>query len=48
MMAAITPQKYIRICTNIEIVDDLHEAANKVCSAYDDLIRLGRRKLAVE
>jgi hypothetical protein len=30
-----------------EAVFQIEEAKNKVCSAYDDLIRLGRRKLAV-
>jgi hypothetical protein len=29
-------------------IDDIHQTANAVCSAYDGLIRLGRRKLGAE
>ena len=31
-----------------QAVDDMHQTTNKICFAYDNLIRLGRRKLAVE
>lgn len=31
-----------------QTVEDLGQAAQKLCSAYDDLVRLGRRKLGVE
>lgn len=36
------PEKYC------EALNDIEESASDVCSAYDDLIRLGRRKLAVD
>jgi HNH endonuclease len=29
-------------------IEKVHDTANEICSAYDDLVRLGRRKLAVE
>lgn len=29
-------------------IDDMHQTTNQICSAYDNLIRLGRKKLAVE
>lgn len=31
-----------------EAVDNMHQAANDICSAYDSLIRLGRRKLGID
>ena len=40
--------KYSKPEIYYKAVNDVQEAANKVCSAYDDLVRLGRRKLAVE
>lgn len=31
-----------------EAINRVHDAANKVCADYDDLVRLGRRKLAID
>ncbi len=48
MMAIYPDIKYSKPKIYYKAVDDVHQAANKVCTAYDDLVRLGRRKLAVE
>lgn len=40
--------KYSKPDIYYRAIDDVHQTANKLCSAYDSLIRLGRRKLAVE
>ncbi|NHC37048.1 HNH endonuclease [Scytonema millei] len=46
---AVYPEiKYSKPDIYHKAVNDIHQTANKVCSAYDNLIRLGRRKLAVE
>ncbi|MBE9249438.1 HNH endonuclease [Dolichospermum sp. LEGE 00240] len=48
-MMAIYPEiKYSKPDIHHKAVEDVNQAVNKVCSAYDDLIRLGRRKLGVE
>lgn len=48
MLAVYPDIKYSKPDVYYKAVNDLHQAANKVCSAYHDLIRLGRRKLGVE
>jgi hypothetical protein len=40
--------KYSKPKIYYKAVDDGDQTANKVCTAYDDLVGLGRRKLAVE
>lgn len=47
-MAIYPDIKYSKPEIYYKAVDDVHQGANKVCTAYDDLVRLGRRKLAVE
>jgi hypothetical protein len=48
IMAIYPHIKYSKPDIYHKAVDDLRQAAHKVCTAYDDLVRLGRRKLAVE
>jgi len=40
--------KYSNSRLYLEAINNVENAANDVCSAYDDLVRLGRRKLAIE
>jgi HNH endonuclease len=47
-MAVYPDIKYSKPDIYYQATDDVHLSADKLCSAYDDLIRLGRRKLAVE
>lgn len=47
-MAVYPDIKYTKPEIYYEAIDKVHGAANEVCSAYDDLVRLGRRKMAVE
>jgi len=47
-MAVHPDIKYSDRETYYQAIKDIDQAAKKVCVAYDDLIRLGRRKLAVE
>ena len=47
-MAVYPDIKYTKPEIYYESIDKVHGAANEVCSAYDDLVRLGRRKMAVE
>jgi hypothetical protein len=48
MMMIYPDIKYTNPDTYKQAIKDVSKAANTVCSAYDDLVRLGRRKLAVE
>ncbi|WP_449416324.1 HNH endonuclease [Phormidium nigroviride] len=46
---AIYPEiKYTKPEIYYEAIKNVDDAANKLCFAYDNLVRLGRRKLAVE
>jgi hypothetical protein len=47
-MAVYPDIKYSKVEIHHKAIEDIHNAANSVCSAYDALIRLGRRKLGVE
>lgn len=48
LMAVYPDIKYSKPDIYCEALRRIEEAAGKVCSDYDDLVRLGRRKLAVE
>ena len=47
-LAVYPEDKYSNPKLYYEAVSNVENAATEVCSAYDDLVRLGRRKLAVE
>ncbi|WP_016951560.1 HNH endonuclease [Anabaena sp. PCC 7108] len=48
MRLYVNPDKFDDRDRHYQVIEDLALAANKVCSAYDDLVRLGRTKLGVE